>query len=387
MTQQIDMIVKIVAVIGGVVALLGLPKLVPSVKRFWQMREVRGVLKRIEVQLKQKKKHAKILKELHATCVRAYRICKIENFSKEEELARKLLLELTESRLGLVNDELKKSSTKLQLHALAKECDTVLQTTEENNFELLEDQARELQELVRGKLRYPVRFFFTGMERFDTDLCASHLLRQNQIQDLFRFEIGHLGYYDDSGRFHYNTARAAERFKCLPTDSLRMFTQGAERIIAETEKTRCDSETNRVVITEQALPGNYYLWGHFSGDTSWEGPYNPDRFWVVSPTSLRNLLPGEILPIPQAILRIVQRISVLSLVRGLEHKTTYGCLFDMTNWLPDAQYFVRNAFICEECRSKILKAKTIPQGQRTIFLNKLDDWLRASSATLDAEVV
>ena len=84
---------------------------------------------------------------------------------------------------------------------------------------------------------------------------------------------------------------------------------------------------------------------------------------------------AEIRP-EQTLLRIVQRAAVLSVIPGLENENTYGCLFDFTQKLADAQHFIRNAFICTECQRRILNDESpIPEGRRAEFLHGVQQWL------------
>jgi len=108
----------------------------------------------------------------------------------------------------------------------------------------------------------------------------------------------------------------------------------------------------------------------------WKFPEN--KFWIMTTGHIKSILRDENTFLAFN-LRVLQRCSVLSVVPGLEHSATRGCLFDFTQRLNDTIYLAECNFICEECRSKILNAKKIPEGRRTTFLDELDKWIESTT--------
>lgn len=111
-------------------------------------------------------------------------------------------------------------------------------------------------------------------------------------------------------------------------------------------------------------------------DERWKFP--EDKFWIMTTKHIESILRDENTFLAFN-LRVLQRCSVLSVVPGLEHPATRGCLFDFTQRLNDTIYLAECNFICEECRSKILNAKKIPEGRRTSFLDELDKWIESTT--------
>ena len=108
----------------------------------------------------------------------------------------------------------------------------------------------------------------------------------------------------------------------------------------------------------------------------WKFP--EDKFWIMTTGHIKSILRDENTFLAFN-LRVLQRCSVLAVVPGLEHPATRGCLFDFTQRLNDTIYLAECNFICEECRSKILNAKKIPEGRRTTFLDELDKWIESTT--------
>jgi hypothetical protein len=253
----------------------------------------------------------------------------------------------------------------------------------------LED-AMQYEKYFRYRLRYKVQFFpFYGSESIECHYC-DFLLKQNNIQPLFQFEIGNLN-------LHYTYVDVEKRLESIdPKQKPKPFIESVEGVMAEVAglpllPSPLDIPIT-VIITKARLPRKNFLWGHFEGDIRrhdqpW-GNFPPNRFWVLSLANLTEVLPD--IPVEKFVLRMLQRACVNSILPvrpawrqrqnlpdRFSHNNNYGCLFDYAVLLAHARYFVTNDYICDDCASEILKAnKTeIPFGHRLEFLNTLQKWL------------
>jgi hypothetical protein len=305
-----------------------------------------------------------------------------------------VVVDAKETLKGIVDSQLKvvaskrETDEKAKLYELQDICEWARGTAAEFRFKKEEDTATELAALVGGKLRYKIRLFFILGDKSLQDRWTSFLLRQNQIQQIFQFELGYLGGYENN-TFVSSFRETREHLNSIATVSLRQFIKEHEEVLSRFELPTYNKENKykinekdiiRIVVTEKQLPKKYYLWGHFKGKEAWEDPYKPDKFWVMSLAALNEPRADADLTAEQSLVRIIQRASVLSIIPDLHHNETHGCLFDITILLQHARYFISNAYICERCRSEILKANEIPEGRRTEFLNAVQKWLQDTSA-------
>jgi hypothetical protein len=267
-------------------------------------------------------------------------------------------------------------------YALLESCKEINRRSETHKLQRQRDTALHLMETLRYQLRRHVRFFLT-FESVNRERCTSLILAQNAIQPLFQFELGHV---------RDETSAVESKLRSIGSNlGIGRFIEQCEAVIAENEETgRQPSSPSpiRILVTQAALPKNYYLWGHMEGQAKWHDPpkeqwgrYEPNKFWVISLALLEKTLPG--IPVQRFILRVMQRACVLALLPArrqgladrLSHYSTYGCLFDFTVRLAEAQYYASRGFICEECAGNILQAEEIPFGFRGDFLNSLQTWL------------
>jgi hypothetical protein len=252
------------------------------------------------------------------------------------------------------------------------------------------ESTMQLEEYLKHRLRHVVRFFLLA-ESLDRERCTSLLLEQNTIQPLFQFELGHVDPDEETVEKRVCSIPPAKEHQLVA------FIDKCQQILATDEWTHPKvpkplEEPIRIVVTQAALPEDYYLWGHLEGTTkdyepskeSWS-KFKPDKFWVISLASLKQYLPD--VPAEQFVLRVMQRSCVNAILPAmysqnkklpnprLSHYNTNGCLFDFTYYLADTRYFVSDGFICEDCASEILKAKELPSGHRSSFLCAIQKWL------------
>ena len=264
-------------------------------------------------------------------------------------------------------------------------CKRIVKRCETHKLNKQLDTALHLIETLRIQSRHTVRFFVLS-ESLNRERCASLLLAQNSIQSLFQFELGYVSEYSLSAIFEKEQdASIIEKKLCSIDSNINpgKFIEECESIISEHEITKGQHLKNapiRIIITQAELPHQFYLWGHFKGPAKWNNPpkdnwgkYEPNKFWIISTASLKKVLPK--IEAERFLLRVVQRACVLSLIPArrknfahrLSHYPTYGCLFDFTVRIADAQYYANRGFICEDCSGNILKAEEIPFGYRGEF--------------------
>ena len=362
-----------------------------------------------------------------------------------------------EKRKTQSNDETKKRK---DLYNILDKSEKTLRILKQTNEVKIAEKAMELREKIHGDLRYKIRFY-PLISHQTPDALSRLVLKQNELQDLFQFELGNL--------YHVQGKLAQ-----IKTGSKQEFIQKAEKILRARGKKTADTEIIHVLMSPTGLPGKFYLFGHFKpylfiwaniikdekskkklreylskdyeidwvnkaeitqptggsilhisdgknvvdikmdkknekatfkiGDKvhnlrvekendevkiyknspkegkRWKFP--EDKFWIMTTGHIESKLRDENTFLAFN-LRVLQRCSVLSVVPGLEHSATRGCLFDFTQRLNDAIYLAECNFICDECRSKILNAKKIPVGRRTTFLDELDKWIESTTPEID----
>lgn len=284
--------------------------------------------------------------------------------------------------LRRARDQLKDSDRRVLSSALDS-CKDVIQRSEVHKLQKQRDTALQLIESLQHRLRHRVRFFLLA-KSLDRERFASLLLSQNTIQPLFQFELGHV--------VGYSQLPVEDKLSSIDsTLKPGRFIELCEQVLVENEMHDHEPSPQspiRIVVTQAALPRNFYLWGHFEGAATWYDPpkeqwgtFAPNKFWVVSLAFLEQTLPN--ISVERFLLRVIQRACVLSVLPSrrkgspdrLSHHPTYGCLFDFTALLADMRYYVSQGFVCEDCASNILEAEEIPSGHRSDFLHALQKWL------------
>jgi hypothetical protein len=270
-----------------------------------------------------------------------------------------------------------------KLYQLLEECNNSIKICKKHDLHQDEDNFTRIKKKIQNFLGYKVRLYMLLNETEKKD-CSLLTLKQNMIQNMFTFELGEtIGLEPGIVKEKKSLRTYVEKWK----DEIKKKEHNNEA--QETTKNKEKEEIlTRIIVTSTPLPRNYYLWGHFPSKTHklWDKPQSV-KFWVLSPFILKKTLPD--IPTEQIVLRIIQRICALSAIpqlksqikpakpfdRFIVHRTTKGCLFDFTNNLIDARYFIQLGLICPDCSNRILENSVEPYGYRNAFLSNLSKWL------------
>jgi len=303
-----------------------------------------------------------------------------------------------ESKLGEHDEVYKNRSPKeWEQYELLDTYEWLCEKALKHDLKELHDKCKERLIDVESRLRKKIRIFFLIGDKQQRNTLTTTILRQNQTQSMFQFEIGYLGKKIDK---HFESGLKDVRLQCesISDDSLAGVVGQYDNIIFDAELREPpdddtaddeDDDLVRIVVTDRKMPRKYYLWGHFDNNKATEKKrdpnchYDPNKFWVANLAALEPYYEDRQITKEQCLLRIIQRASVLSIVPGLKHQNTYGCLFDNSYLLADARHFISNCFICNRCKKDILNASQIPAGRRSAFLDGIQNWLADSATDAD----
>lgn len=371
MFDKINLYIAIAsAIIGSVLGSFSLS----STVRKWRLKiklnnalnNISHVLKKIDTPTDSPssiKVRCKTLKDLSHDTADIIQTCNDLDIKEMLKSAHNTLGQVIQKQLAFTNSI--STRDKNVLYSLKVLCQDAIHLAKKYDQIDLQEQAEEIATRLAGQLRLKIRLYFSIKGKSRRDEWAALLLSQNQIQPLFQFQLMDQNITEE-----------------ISTESKSETVAIYEEIIATYEQDYGLEDKDgviRIVITDQRLPANFYLWGIFSGEKPWPGPFNENRFFVIGLESLGFMFASGRTSRERAMLRVVQRAAVLAVVPSLEDQETFGCLFDFTWVLENAQYFIQNAYICEKCSSEILKAATIPEGNRAAFLASLRQWLMDTS--------
>jgi hypothetical protein len=292
-------------------------------------------------------------------------------------------------KLSKIKDQLPSIANSIggrsDLYQMVTEVQKVKKRSETHGILEQIEEATQIEAKLKSKLRYHIRIhpIAFSQDKETKDRFASLILKQNTLQSLFQFELGHCKDPDSietqiteiSG---IQNGSFIERFEGLFQKS-------------EIEQNTGSEDITRIIITNNRLPQNFILLSHSRKPANWYNPphekwgiYEPNRFYVVSLATFWTLHPD--IPVEQFLLRQIQRICMRVVIPSttkdnkmrMTHVETRGCLFDFIPYHYDARYFTNLAFICEDCVGDILESNEIPEGYRKGFLDQFQQWLNAT---------
>jgi len=214
---------------------------------------------------------------------------------------------------------------------------------------------RAIEGLINPAIIIPMKVFFI-LCPICSDKMKNLIVKQNKLQNIFRFDIAEFKLWDKH-------IESEDNLKSLQTTSRLEF---CERFLEEMEKFNRDqgqeedSTRINIAITQMPFPKNWYTWN------------TKNRKGIVIGIDSLSKIKPEI--IDKIALRIIQRMSIYSLgIKNLRtHELTVGCLFDNTTYLPNIEQSVENNYICDVCKKIIIDNK----GEK--FFNKINDWINNS---------
>lgn len=165
------------------------------------------------------------------------------------------------------------------------------------------------------------------------DALTYLLLYQNGIQNLFQFSV-----LDLQGDLPSNHVSHDEYLNCAAR-AVKATIEKAVETWKQSQWIHIDFPQRWLIITEQRLPANWYLYGR--GDftilslADWDKRFAP-------PSAL------------EFVLRAAQMTCLRYLRSTATHFETRGCLFDFNARIADARNMALIGVLCPECRASVV---------------------------------